>query len=617
MGLITISFAIWGIGDIFRGFGRSTFAKIGGTEISIEVFRDLYREQLSQLSRRLNRQLTLDQAHAMGLDRQIIRQLVSDFVIDERIRQLGLALSDAEVSRRIMADPAFQGRDGQFDRARFEFLLRQAGFNEQRFVGQQRRDMLRRQLTGTVIGPPMAPNAAIEAANRYQNEQRSVEYVLFDRAQAGDVPDPAPEVLAAYFDENKAFFRAPEFRKVVIVSLIPSEQAQWVEISDEDVKKAYEERKASYSTPERRQIEQMVFPNAEEARAAADRIAKGESFDAIAKERGLSDKDIDLGTVTKASIIDRTVADAAFSLKEGEVSAPVQGRFGTVLVHVVKVEPEDVPPFEKVAGQVRKDLATERTKAQLNDVYNKIEDERSIGKTLAEAAEGIKIPARTVEIDRAGRDTSGAPVANLPDASRLVASTFSSEIGIQTDPLQAEGGYIWYEVTGITPARDRTLDEVKPQVEARWREGEIEKRLKAKAAQFMDKTKAGSSFADAAAADGLKVETKTGIKRGGSSTPFSAHAVDVLFRIPKDSVATGEAETTAEQVVFRVTEIVVPTLDLASEEGKKLRESLNSSFANDIFEQYIAQVQEEIGVTINPVGLRQVVTGSNAPDDNY
>src|SRR5947199_477287 len=92
VGFLALSFAIWGIGDIFRGFGRSTFAKIGGTEISIEVFRDLYRDQLQQLSRRLGRQLTLEQARAMGLDRQIIRQLVSDLVIDERARQLGLSV---------------------------------------------------------------------------------------------------------------------------------------------------------------------------------------------------------------------------------------------------------------------------------------------------------------------------------------------------------------------------------------------------------------------------------------------------------------------------------------------------------------------------------------------
>ncbi len=104
-----------------------------------------------------------------------------------------------------------------------------------------------------------------------------------------------------------------------------------MEISDEDLKRAYEERKVRIATPERRQIQQIVFPKADDARAAAERIAKGETFEAIAKERGLADKDIDLGTVTRAAMLDRVVADAAFALKEGEVSAPVQGRFGTVL----------------------------------------------------------------------------------------------------------------------------------------------------------------------------------------------------------------------------------------------------------------------------------------------
>ena len=133
-------------------------------------------------------------------------------------------------------------------------------------------------------------------------------------------------------------FRAPELRKIVIVALITGEQARWGEMSVEDRRRAYEQRKPRYSTPERRQIQQIVFPNLDEAKAAAERIAKGEMFDAIAKERGLSETDIDLGTVTKATMIDRAVADAAFSLKEGEVSAPVQGRFGTVLVRVLKIE---------------------------------------------------------------------------------------------------------------------------------------------------------------------------------------------------------------------------------------------------------------------------------------
>ena len=111
--------------------------------------------------------------------------------------------------------------------------------------------------------------------------------------------------------------------------------------------------------------------------------------------------------VTKAGIIDRAVADAAFALKEGEVSAPVQGRFGTALVRVVKIEPEQVRAFEEVAAELKQELATERAKAEMLSVYDKIEDERSLGKTLAEAAEKLKLASRTVEVDRSGRDSRG------------------------------------------------------------------------------------------------------------------------------------------------------------------------------------------------------------------
>jgi peptidyl-prolyl cis-trans isomerase D len=616
LGLIAISFTIWGIGDIFRGFGKSSFAKIGRTEITIEQFRQLYRDRLAQFGRQIGRTISFDQARSIGLDRQLIRAIISEYVLDERVRQLNLAVSDAEIRRRITTDPSFQAPNGQFDRQKFEAVLRQIGTTEQRFVSEQRRDMLRRQLAATIVTPSLVTKAAVEAADRFQNEQRSIEFALLDRAQAGEVTAPAPEVLAAFFDERKALFRAPELRKIVVVALLPAEQARWMEISDEELKRAYEERKARYSTPERRQLQQIVFRNAEEASAAAERIAKGETFEAIAKERGLSETDIDLGLMSKSGIIDRAVADAAFALKEGEVSAPVQGRFGTVLVRVVKIEPEKVPTFEDLAGQLRKDMATDKAKAEMSDLYNKIEDERSIGKTLAEVAETVKVAARTIEVDRNGRDMSGAVVANLPDQQRLLNAAFAAETGVENDPLQFEGGYIWYEVAGITPARERTLDEVKDQVEARWREEEIANRLKAKATQILDKVKGGASFADAVAADGLKVESRTELKRGTASPPLSAQGVDVVFRTAKDALGMGDAMVPSEQVVFRVTDIVIPTLDPNSDEAKRIRDQLNTALSEDIYGEYIGQIESEIGVTINPAGLRQVVTGASTPDDN-
>jgi peptidyl-prolyl cis-trans isomerase D len=615
VGFLVISFAIWGIGDIFSGFGRSTVAKIGGTEITIEQFRTLYNDRLQQYARRLGRPITPDQARAMGLDRLVIGQLISEVVLDERARALGLVLSDAEVAKQITTDPAFRGPNGQFDRFRFEQTIRAAGYTEARFVAEQRRQLLRRELAGTIASGLNAPKALVEAANRYRNEQRSIEYVLLERAQAGDIPAPSPDVLAKYFEERKILFRAPEYRKLVIVSLIPSEQARWIEISDADLKRAYEERRARYTTPERRHILQIDFPNAEAAGGAAGRIAKGTSFAEIAKELGKSDKDIDLGTVAKSALIDRAVADAAFALKEGEVSAPVQGRFGTVLVQVLKIEPEQVRSLEQVAAELKQELATARAKSEIFDVYNKIEDARAEGKPLAEAAANLKLEARTVEVDRSGRDPAGTPV-NIPDAQRLLAGAFSTDVGVERDPLQVQDGYIWYDVVGITPSRERSLEEVKDQVEARWREQEIATRLDAKATEILDKLKAGAKLADIAAQDRLKVETLSGIKRGEPSGPLSAAAVDAVFRTAKDAVGKAEAREPAEEVVFRVTEIVVPSLDVASEDAKRTVETLNRGLSEDILAEYIAHLESEVGVTINQNALNQVIGGASGDGAN-
>jgi peptidyl-prolyl cis-trans isomerase D len=610
VGFLIISFGIWGINDIFRGFGRSTVAKIGRTEITIEQFRTLYNDRLQQFARQLGRPISTDQARALGIDRLVITQLISDIVLDERARALGLNLSDAEVAKQITTDPLFQGPNGQFDKSRFEAIIRNAGYTEARFVAEQRRRLIRRELGGTIAAGLPAPKTLVDASNRYQNEQRSVEYVLIDAAQAGDIPAPTPEALAKYFDERKILFRAPEYRKLVIVSLIPSEQAQWIEISEADVKRAYEERRSRYVTPERRQIEQIDFPNPEAAAAAAERIAKGATFAEIAKELGKTEKDIDIGLVTKAGMIDRAVADAAFALKEGEVSAPVQGRFGTVLVRVVKIEPEVVQPFEQVAAELKKELGTAKAKSQVLDVYNKIEDARLEGRPLAEIAEELKLPMRTIEaIDRSGRDPSGQPIS-LPDQQRLINAAFTTEVGADRDPLQFQDGYIWFDVAGITPSHERPLDEVKDQVEARWRQQEIASRLDAKASELLDKLKAGTSFADAAAAANLKVQTATGLKRGEDKGALSA-AIDAVFRTPKDGYGKAPAAS-GEQIVFRVTDIVVPTLDMASEEAKRAVDVLNRGLSEDIFSEYVSQLEKEIGVTINQSALNQVISGGNS-----
>ena len=338
-GRADLSFAVWGIADIFKGFGQSTLAKIGNTEISTEQFRQIYTDKLQQIGRQFGRPLTMEQARAFGLDRQVLQQTIAEAALDEDARRMGLGQSDAEVMRVIYNDPNFKGLGGNFDPARFQAAIRQFGYTEQRYLAEQRRVGLRRQIAGTISAGLEPPKLLIDALTRFQNEQRSVDYIKLDAAQAGTIEPPSPETLAAYFDEHKTQFRAPEYRKLSFVVINPEEIGKWSEVSDEDAKKVFEQRHDQIGTPEKREVPQMVFPNAEEALTARSRITSGTSFDDLAKERNLNPSDVDLGMIAKSAIIDPAIADAAFALPSGEVSQPVQGRFGVALVKIGKIEP--------------------------------------------------------------------------------------------------------------------------------------------------------------------------------------------------------------------------------------------------------------------------------------
>jgi peptidyl-prolyl cis-trans isomerase D len=610
MGLLVVSFAIWGIGDIFRGFGLNSALKIGNTEISIEQFRQYYTDRLQQLGRQVGRPITPDQARATGIDRQVLSQLVAETTLDEQAKALRLGISNAEIASRITNDPNFRGINGQFDRSRFVEIIRQAGFTEGRFVEEQRRVILRRHIALSVGGEFSVPVTAMTALNQYQNEKRAIEYLALGPAQAGDIPAPTPEVLSKFFEERKVLFRAPEYRKITLLSMSPADLAKPDAVSDADAKTYYEQHKASYGTPERRELHQIIFPNPEEAAAAHERIAKGASFADLAKERGLKDSDTDVGMVTKAEVIDPAVADAAFALKADEVSTPVQGRFGTVLLQVGKIEPGNQKTYEEVAPQIKREIAENRAKTEIGNLRDKFEDERAAGATLAETAKKLGLKSRTIDaVDRSGRGPDGKPIADLPKSPDAIAAGFGSDVGVDNDPLQLpNGGYLWYDVTGITPARERTLDEVKDQVETRWRDDEIAKRLQAKTDDMLGKFKAGTTLAQLATESGLKVVTAADLQRGKPGGFAPAKLVDAAFKTIKGVPASAAGDQVTARFVFRVTDVVDATLDPIA--SNAIATSLQNSYTDDIVGAYVTRLENDFGVTLNQQALTQVFGGA-------
>lgn len=610
--LLVFSFLIWGIADVFRGFGASTVASVGGTEIPAEAFRAQYQEQVQQIGRRTGRAVTPEQARAFGLDRQVLQQMITEATLDAEAARLGLAVSDAQIAREIRENPSYR-RPGasEFDPAYFDQLLRANNFTEQRFIAAERKRVVREQVTEALGAGIAVPQTLVDALLRYENEVRTASYILVTPQSAGALPAPTEEQLRAFFDAHKITFRAPEYRKIAVLALTPAALAATVSVSDADARASYDHNTARFGTPERRVVSQIVFPNVGEANAAADKIKAGTAFADIAKARGLTDKDTELGLVEKGGIIDPRVAAAAFALAEGGTSDPVESRFGATLVHVARIEPGSQQPFEQVQAEIVRDLSLERARRQLLDQHDKVEDERAGGATLAETAQKLGLALRTFDaVDRSGRTPDGAE-AGVPGGAPVVSGAFSADPGIETDVVQLpdNGGFVWYETQAVIPARERTFDEAKASVTERWTEEETAKAVEAKAKALLEKAQAGTPLAQVAAEADLPIQIAEGLRRGRADGVFSTEAVNAVFDAKEGGLGTGPAQPPPARVVFKVDRVITPPQGSAD---PRLTDQLSRQVETDMLMQYLAALQKQLGVKINERILAQSVGAGSA-----
>src|SRR5262249_33202644 len=132
------------------------------------------------------------------------------------------------------------------------------------------------------------------------------------------------------------------------------------------------------------------------------------------------------------------------------------------------------------------------------------------------------------------------------------------------------------------------------------------KRLNAKTTEITGKLKSGASLAEVAAAEGLMVETKSGLKRqGGAQLP--PRAITEVFRTAKDQVGSADGEKATDRVIFRVAGIKVPSFDANSTDMKRLIDQLKDSYNDDLLSQYVARLENDVGTNVNQNALAQAV----------
>lgn len=602
--------AIFGVEDFFRSNSATSVATVGKTLISSDAVRSAYQLQLQRYQSQLQRNLTPEQARGLGLDRQVLSQLISEASLDQQARDLGLVIPDAAVLRAIQEEPSFKGANGAFDQALFFQTLQRAGINEAMFVRDQRAAAGRLQIAEAVAADVHVPAALREAVHRYTTERRAASFLMLPPSVAGDIPAPTEDEVKAFYDENKASFRAPDYRAVTLLALDPQALAKPDAVTDEDVQKRYDLDKGKYGTPERRTIQQIVFPDEAAAEAARKEIESGEKpFEAVALARGVDAKELSLGSLTKAELFDPAVADAAFALTANTVSAPVKGRFGTVLLRVTAIEPGTMKPLADVAPEIRKTIALERAKTAAETAHDAIEDERANSKPLADIAKERGLNLVTVPaVSAQGLDPAGKIVETIPDRDTTLPVVFRSEIGSDTEALRLKGGgYVWVDVTGIDHAHDKPLDEVRGQVAAQWRAAEVAKRLTEKARGLVERLDKGEAVDALAGEVGVQVQTATDIARNQGKEGLSADVVNRIFSTPVDKAAS--VESGESRVVAKVTAATMPAFVAGSPSDDAIAKRFQATLIDDILGEYIADVQRSVGITVNQTAFRRAVGG--------
>lgn len=609
LGLLVLSFAVWGIADVFTGVGNHSVARVGDTDISSVNFDRAYRRELQAMSQRVGQQITPDQAKMLGIPNQVLGRLVTEAALDDQANNLHIGVSKDMLIREIAEDPAFKGPGGSFDRNYFVSLLRNNGMSEDAYVVERRAQEKRAQIAESISGGATAPDALAKALHDYQTEQRNIRYIVLPSSVAGEIPAPNADELTAYYNDNKADWRAPEARTISYIKLGPEEVARPDDVSDEDAKKSYEADKARFATPETRHVYQIVFADESTAQAAADRLKAGESFDAVLESAGKKLSDADLGVVTRDRLIDPKVAEAAFALPANSTSDVIKGSFGPVVVRVTDVVPETVKPFDEVKDEIKKSLALGNAKAEINILRDAIEDARAGGAALEEIASNNKLTVKKIVVDQTGKDADGNAVADIPAQEQLLKDAFESDVGIDNAAIPTEDGYVWYAVTEINPAHDRPLDEVKDKVVEAWKKQSVADKLVAKAQEAKERLGKGETLDDVAASLGLTVQAQDKQTRGAQpGNGLSADAIKAAFSGPKGTASVAPGAQDDEQIVLQVADVIETPYTPAKDDSNPLTQQLADAMQNDLLQQYVSELQRQLGATVNQTVLQQIIS---------
>jgi peptidyl-prolyl cis-trans isomerase D len=610
--LLVLSFAIWGIEDVIRNFGRdNAVARVGGEPIELTEAQNAARRETQRLQRQLGPRFEPNDQFRNAVARQAVDSLIAARAQSQEARRLGVAVSTEAVRAYTFAIPSFQGADGRFNPLILNQFLRQNDLTETDFTRLVVADLERQQVVGAVRAGARAPETLTRQLLAYAGERRVAEVAEFPLLSAPEVPDPTEAQLTRFHENNPVQFSAPEYREVALAMLSAETLLPRVTVTDAEIDAGLEAQRERSGTPERRTIEQALVNSKETAEAIRAAWAGGADLATIRTQaEAAGGTALEMGQISRGEMPVETIANAVFALPQGGVTDPIQSPFGWHVMKVTAIQTAAEKPIEELRAETRQALAQEKAADLSFEEANKLEDALAGGATVEEVAQRFGLTPLRVTIDRNGNGQDGQRV-ELPGGpaarAAVLEAIFANPAGGGPRVAEAGGGFLALDVPNAIPATLRPFASVENEVRRAWMLDARRRAQEERAAALLAAAQGGKDFAEAAREAGAEpVRMGPSLRDPQQATPggIPRELLPGLFAAKLGEVTM--AQTSDGFAVARLAEIIPADVAADAAGLARVKTEVEQSMQDDLEAQFAAALRARADVTINQSMMDQV-----------
>jgi peptidyl-prolyl cis-trans isomerase D len=588
---------------------REVIAEVDGRTLTAGDFQQRYLTQLQAYRNQLGANVSDQLLQQLGIDKQILAQMLDEQVALIEADRNGISVSDDELAQQIFAIPGLQGENGRFiGEERYEQLLlnQVPPMTKAQFEENLRRSMILDKLRGALTDWMAVSEADVEREYQQRNEKVKMQVVALTADRFRSAVSVTDADVAVHFEAHKAEYRIGEQRKIKYLVLDRDQARLKVSVPATDVQRYYNDNLQQYQTPEQVRASHILLKTEgkdeavvrKQAEAVLQQVKSGADFAGLAKKVSEDEETKANGGDLDYFVRGRMVPEfdtVAFTLQPGQVSDLVKSQFGFHIIKVVDKKAAVTRPLDEVREEIQNQLALQlseqRVTAQANEFTSRITDAAS----LERAARELQLT-----VQESGLFRREDPVPGLGAAPQVASAAFALNGTGAGGPAISARGPVFFVVSERKDPYVPMLDEVKDRVREDLIRSKATDLSRQRAAAIASALKAARGFEAAAKAQGLEAKSTELVARGSAlpDVGVSPEVDRVAYGLPVGGVSD-PIQTTDGTVIVRVSERDDVTPDELRQARETFRAELLSERRSRFFAAYMAKAKERMRIKVN------------------